>query len=361
MQERLGRDVGTVVIGGGQAGLATAYHLRRRGEDFVVLDAEARVGDQWRRRWDSLRLFTPARFSSLPGLPLRLGPAEYATKDQVADYLEEYADVFARPLHGGVRVTRLERTGESFRVSTPAGEITARNVVVATGTNPTPRIPAFAAELPASVVQLHSSEYRNPGQVPDGEVLVVGCGTSGVEIALELARQRRTYVAGRPTPHVPDAVLRYAGAPYWWLLNNLLTVRTPIGRKARPGVQHGGAPLIRVSVQQLEQAGALRVPRVAAVEGGRPRLEDGRTLEVSAVVWATGYRPDFGWIDFPATQENGWLAGERGVSTTSPGLFFVGMPFQYALTSGLIGGVGRDADHVAAQIHDRAPARRAAA
>lgn len=340
----------TVVIGAGQAGLAVGYHLALRGEDFVILDAESRVGDAWRRRWDSLRLFTPAKYDGLPGMPFPLAREAFPLKDQVADYLSAYAERFALPVRSGVRVERLERTPDGFRIHSGEGALTATRVVLATGTNPVPRVPPFAGELSPEIRQLHSSQYRNPESVGPGRVLVVGAGTSGVEIALELAKRGPTFLAGRPTQHIPDAVFRYAGGLYWWLLNHVLTVRTPIGRRARPAVLGGGAPLIRVSADELGPAGVVRLPRVSGVSGGRPRTEDGATVEVDTIIWATGFRPDFEWVGFPVTDETGWPAGSRGVSSAAPGLYYVGMPFQTGLTSGLLGGVGRDAAYVAGRM-----------
>jgi putative flavoprotein involved in K+ transport len=346
----------TLVIGGGQAGLAVGHHLGRLGEEFLILEAGARLGDTWRRRWDSLRLFTPAQHDGLPGLPFPSAAGSFPTKDEMAEYLASYAGEFALPVRCGVKVERLDRTPGGFELSTSAGPMSAERVVLATGAHATPRIPEFARDLAPAIRQLHSSEYRSPASLPPGEVLVVGAGTSGVELAIEVAGHRKTAIAGRPTPHIPDGLLRHAGGLYWWLIHNLLTVRTPLGRKARPGVRRGGAPLIRVSVKDLEVAGVERVPRVTGVSGGWPRLADGRVLQVSSVIWATGYRPDFSWIGFPVADESGWPAGWRGVSSLAPGLFFVGVPFQFGLTSALVGGVGRDAAFVAERIarHGRA-------
>ena len=176
----------------------------------------------------------------------------------------------------------------------------------------------------------------------------------GLEIALELAPGRRTFLAGRPTFHVPSPVLRYAGELYWLLVHRLLTLRSPMGRRIRPRVLRGGAPLLRVSAADVEAAGVQRVPRVAGAKGGLPLLADGRTLAVSTVVWATGFSPDFSWIDFTATDPTGWLAGKRGVSSLVPGLYFVGLPFQFGLTSGFLGGVGRDAAFVARRLSEDA-------
>jgi putative flavoprotein involved in K+ transport len=344
------RPVPTVVIGGGQAGLAVGYYLRQHNDDFVILDASPHVGHSWASRWDSLRLFTPAQYDGLPGLPFPAPKGSFPTKDEVAAYLQAYARHFDLPVRCGVRVEGLSRTASGYRVQTSAGAYEAKRVVLSTGTNPLPRTPDFAGLLDPSIQQLHSHDYRGPASVRGGRVLVVGAGTSGVQIALDLVATHEVRIAGKPTPHIPDVLLNYAGGLYWWLISHLLTVRTPMGRKAQPQIRGGGAPLIHVSVADLDRAGIERLPRVAGVQQGLPVLDDGRVLEVDAVLWATGFRPDFSWVEFPITDDSGWPSGPRGVSEVAPGLYFVGMPFQFGLTSGLIGGMGRDAAHVAEHI-----------
>lgn len=343
----------TVVIGAGQAGLATGYHLARRGEKFVILDAEARIGDGWRRRWDSLRLFTPARYSGLPGLA-HPDPGAYLGKDDVADYLERYAERFALPVRHGVRVTALAKAADGFRLSTSAGQLTARNVVVASGATRVPAVPGSAAGLDADIRQLHSDEYRNPGSVAPGPVLVVGAGTSGAEIALELARESAqshpVFLAGRPTPHIPDAVFRLAGGLYWAFVNGVLTRATPIGRKVARGFHSRGAPLIRISMKQVEAAGVRRLPRITGVTDGQPTANGAAVPRPATVIWATGYRPGLDWIAGLPLDEHGLPVTQRGAVESASGLFFVGMPFQYALTSALLGGVGRDAGNVMGRI-----------
>ncbi|MGO4248364.1 flavin-containing monooxygenase [Paenarthrobacter sp. RAF54_2] len=343
----------TVIVGAGQAGLATGFHLKKRGQDFLILDSHPRVGDVWRNRWDSLRLFTPAQHDSLPGLPFPAARGSFPSKDAMAGYLEAYASNWELPVRHGVQVDGIEREDGLFRVQSSEGPILAKNVVVATGPNARPRIPSFAADLDPSIQQMHGAKYKNADSVPPGDVLVVGSGTSGVEIALELAPTHRTYVAGTPPFHVPDPVTRYAGGLWWLLIHKLLTRSTPIGRKVAIGFTRHGAPLIRASTQELDAAGVTRLPRLGGTREGQPVLDDGATLQVSTVIWATGYQPDFGWIRGLPADEDGWPLTSRGAVEQLPGLFFVGMPFQYGLTSGLVGGVGRDAGHVAGLIAGR--------
>jgi len=336
----------TVIIGAGQAGLAAAYYLKRRNNNFLLLDEGERIGDSWRRRWDSLKLFTPSQHDGLPGFPFPARRGTLPTREEMADYLSEYADKFSLPVQLGTKVLELHKTSDGYEITTSKGNIYSDYVIVCTGTNPNAYIPAFASELDKKIVQIHSSDYKNPEQLPAPDTLVVGAGTSGVEIAIELSKSRPTMIAGRATPHIPDVAFRYAGPVYWWFIHHILTVRTPIGRKARLKIIGGGAPLISVSMEDVKEAQVEHLPRLKGAEQGMPLLEDGRILTVSSIVWATGYRPDFSWIKLDVTDNNGWPQTNRGVSEKYMGLYFVGMVFQYGLTSGLVGGVSRDAAFV---------------
>ena len=346
----------TVVIGGGQAGLAVGYHLARQDRNFVILDAGNRTGDAWRSRWDSLRLFTPARYSSLPGMPFPAPGSYFPTKDEMADYLEAYAARFELPLQPGVRVDGLTREEGRYLLTSGNDRLEADNVVVTTGAFQNPKVPAFASKLDPEIIQFHSSEYRNPDQLQEGGVLVVGTGNSGAEIAVEQAATRRTYLSGRDTGRVPLSIGR---SVFWWLLNNVLTVDTRPGRKMRKGALAHGAPLIRLRPEDVVAAGVKRVPRTMGVRDGKPVLEDGRIPDVANVIWCTGFAPDFRWIELPVFGEDGYPIHYRGVVEGEPGLYFVGLLFLYSLTSSLIGGVGRDAEYVSEHIAARSPARRA--
>jgi putative flavoprotein involved in K+ transport len=349
----------TIVIGGGQAGLSVGYHLSRRGLPFLILEANQRIGDSWRSRWDSLRLFTPARFDGLAGMPFPAPAHAFPTKDQMANYLESYAARFNLPIRTGVKVDRLTKRGNKFVVSAGNREFEAENVVVAMADFQSPRVPSFASELDPAIVQLHSSEYRNLGQLREGAVLVAGAGNSGAEIAIEVARSHATWMAGRETGHVPfriDGVAaRVVLVPFLFrvVFHRVLTIKTPMGRKARPNALKGGAPLIRVKRADLTTAGVQRVPRVVGVRNGLPLLEDARTLDVTNVIWCTGFHPGFSWIDLPVFADSGAPLHEGGVVTSEPGLYFVGLHFLYAFSSTMIHGVGRDADRIAAAIAAR--------
>jgi putative flavoprotein involved in K+ transport len=347
----------TVVIGAGQAGLSVGYHLARHGQRFVILDANPRVGDAWRRRWDSLRLFTPARYDGLPGWPFPAPAWSYPTKDQMADYLEAYVARFELPVRTGVRVDRLSRDGDRYLVAAGERRFQADHVVVASGAYQRPRISAFAAGLDPGIVQLHSGQYRGPSQLREGGVLVVGGANSGAEIALEVSGDQRTWLSGRDPGHEPFGGSRWDRLVLpvvWFMASRVLTVRTPMGRMARRTFQGRGIPLARGNRERLDRAtGIQRVPRTAGVRGGLPVLDDGRVLEVANVVWCTGFVPDFGWIDLPVFDQDGGPVHDRGVVGSEPGLYFLGLLFLSALSSPLVGGVGRDAEHIAEQIASR--------
>ena len=359
-RQRPKQQVETVVIGGGQAGLSAGYHLKRRGREFVILDAEQRTGDQWRRRWDSLRLFTPARFSHLDGMEFPSNPDHFPTKNEFADYLEQYAANFGLPIRHGAKVDRVTQAGATFTVEAGSSVFEARNVVVAMANYQRPSIPAFSAELGPEIVQLHSSEYRNPGQLPsEGAVLVVGSGNSGAEVALELSRGHKVYLAGRYPGQLPFDVAGFAGRKFLvrlvlrGLFHRVLSVTTPIGRKLRAKLTSGSGPLIRTKAKHLTAAGVERLPTVTGVSEGLPQLADGRTLDVSAVVWCTGYRPGLEWLDLPLDTSGPEPEHQRGIVADIPGLYFVGLHFLTALSSGMIHGVGRDAERIVGLIADR--------
>ena len=357
--------VETVVIGAGQAGLSVGHHLAKRGRPFVILDADERVGDHWRRHWDSLRLFSPARLDGLPGMAFPAPGWSLPTKDETADYLERYAERFELPVRGGTRVERIARDGEGYLVECDDGQIAADNVVVATGTFGRPFTPAFAGELDPRIVQLHSSEYQRPSLLLDGPVLVVGASHSGADVAMDVAPTHRTILAGRDTGQAPVDIESRRGRVVWrvlaFLARRVLTLKTPIGRKMRSEIRSHGGPLLRHRRADLEAAGVERTTaRVAGVRDGRPLLDDGTVLDVANVVWCTGFRQDFGWIDLPVCDQDGWPREERGVVPEAPGLYFSGLAFQYAFSSMLLLGAGRDAEHVAEHIATRMAERRVA-
>src|SRR6476619_7373341 len=344
----------TIVIGGGQAGLAVGYYLKKRGGSFVILDANERIGGSWRTRtWSSLRLFTPARYDGLPGWPFPASAWSYPTARETADYLEVYAALFELPVRSGITVERLTKDGDRYIVHCGGRRLEADCVVVATGFYGKPSVPGFASELDPRIIQLHSSDYRDPSQLRAGGVLLVGAGNSGADIAMEVSKTHRSWLSGRDKGQVPirieSRLARFVLPVLWFIASHVLTVRTPIGRKVRPHVLACGAPRIRVKTDDLDAAGVARVARTIGASDGVPLLEDGRTMDVANVIWCTGFRQDFSWIDVPVLDDGSAPIHERGVAS-EPGLYFVGLDFLYSFTSENVGGVGRDARRVARHI-----------
>lgn len=351
----------SLIIGGGQAGLAVGYHLRKSGRSVLILEANARVGDARRQRWDTLRVFTPAKYNGLPGMRFPAPPLSFPTKDAVADFQATYAARFQLPIKTSTRVDGLSRDGNRYVVTAGQETYLADNVVIATGACQIPKVPAFASELNPAIQQIHSSAYRSPDQLRGGAVLVVGTGNSGAEIGLEVARTRHVLMTGTDPHEIPFRHGAFGAAfalPFVRLLGTyVLTVDTPTGKRAQPELLRHCAPLIRVKTRDLVAAGVERVSRVVDVRDGLPLLADGRVLDVANVIWCTGFRTDFDWVRLPALGDDGRPIQYRGVSRSQPGLYFMGLEFQYAATSGVLPGIGRDALYVARHIVARMLAR----
>lgn len=334
-----------LVVGGGQAGLALGHHLRRTSLRFLIVDAAPEVGHVWRTRYDSLRLFTPAKRDALPGLPFPGNPEHYPSKDEVADYLTEYVRVFHLPLRLGVRVTALAASGGGYAAETSAGILWARQVVVATGPFGTPWVPDFACHF--SLPQLHSSAYRRPTQLPPGRILVVGSGNSGAQIAEELTLTHEVTLAlGRPQPFLPQRVL--SRDVFDWAEKVPLfdaPVTAPLGHLLR-----WWDPVIGTNAQALARRGRLTFrPRADGGVGHTVHFQDGSAAVFDGVVWATGYRPDYGWLHVPVLDDQGRPRHARGV-TAAPGLYFLGLSWQHTRRSALLGGVREDAAFIARRV-----------
>jgi putative flavoprotein involved in K+ transport len=342
-----------LVIGAGQAGLAVGHHLAKHGLRYLLVDSARQIGDTWRQRWDSLRLFTPAEYDGLPGLAFPAPPGTYPGKDDVADYLTSYAQHFEIPVMSGVRVDKVDRRGaEGFRVSTSQGVLWARHVVVATGPFQRPWIPALGSHF-EGVTQVHSAGYRNPVQLPEGRVLVVGAGNSGVQIALELAGTHDVHLAvgSRPRAVAQKPLGRDL---FWWLTRTGAVNRSAGSPLSRAFRRWSGDLVIGTKWSDLERAGATTHPRLTGAHGSTAHFGDETVLEdVAAVVWATGYRSDYSWIDVPGVRNGDEVRHERGRSPV-PGLWFIGLPWQHSRGSALLGFVGADAawtaDGIAAEL-----------
>lgn len=358
------QHIDTLIIGAGQAGLSTAYHLGRLGQECLVVDGDARVGDTWRRRYDSLTLFTPAMADGLDGLPFPADPWHFPTKDEMADFLELYALTHDLPVRLRTRVQRVSRDADGFVADLDGKALCCDNVVVATGTfGHTPNVPALADDLAPGIVQVHSSAYAGPAQLPDGPTLVVGASHSGLDISHELGASRATVLVGPSRGNIPlewdSARIRLAFPFIEFAFHHVLTRRTPMGRRTMAKMRHHGAPQLRVKRHHLAERGVEWVQEhlTGVSADGLPQLDDGRTFEVDSVVWATGFRQVYDWLDLPLDVVDGWPVEYRGVVEEIPGLFFCGLAFQYAFSSTELSGVGRDAAHVAARIADRSRAR----
>jgi putative flavoprotein involved in K+ transport len=362
--------VETLIVGGGQAGLAVGYHLKSRGRELLILDANERVGESWRKRWPSLRLYSPATADGLPGMPFPARPYYYPTGLEMADYLESYAARFELPVRTGVTVDALERDGEGYVAVVGDRRFSADNVIVASGVfqHDHPVVPEFASELDPRIRHFHSADYRSPEQLQPGGVLVVGASHSGGDIAFEVAQAGyRTILSGPDRGQVPfniNSRLAYLVFPLLrFVATRVLTVSTPIGRKAKPEIRSHGGPLIRVKRRDLDAAGVERVlERTVGVEDGKPQLADGRVVDVANVVWCTGFRNDYSWIRFPLPiDEDGYPDQVRGAVRSLPGLYFAGLPFLHSFSSMLVLGAGRDGKRVAKHIASRASKRPAPA
>jgi putative flavoprotein involved in K+ transport len=359
------REVDTLIVGAGQAGLSTAYWLQKYGCSALVVDHHARVGDQWRERYASLRLNTPAKYDGQPGMPFPAPRNSYPTGRELGDYLEQYATTMGIEVRGSTTVMRIERQpAGTYLVTCSDTSFVAHQVVVATGGEQHPKVPDFADELDPGIRQIHSHDYHGPEQLLPGPVLVVGASQSGADLALEAAEAgHETWMSGKVVGEVPvpfgSRRARMILPVLWFLANHVLTLSTPIGRRAQAQVRKGGTPLVRVRREDLARAGVTHLEaRTVGTEDGRPRLADGQVLDVATVLWCTGFRQDFTIVHPSVTGSDGWPVDEAGIVPSSPGLYFGGLLFQRGFYSMLIGGAARDsrrtARHIAARSRELA-------
>jgi len=347
---RADRDV--IVIGGGQAGLAIGYFLAQHARDFMILEAASEPAATWRQRWNSLKLFTSARYDALPGFAFPGDPDRYPTRDEVAAYLTEYANRFALPVELNSRVRAIRKAGASYRIELGDRAYEAEHVVVATGPFQTPFVPPIAERLGPAVKQFHSIKYRSPQQMPDGRVLVVGGGNTGYQIAEELSGSHEVHISiGSRQKPLPQRVL---GRDLFWYLDKTGLIHktrdTRIGRRLRANED----TLIGSGPRTLRRHGVVFHRRAVDAAGSAVTFSNNEKLEVRSVIWATGFRLDHSWVDVPIFDGAGRVVHQRGV-TGSPGLYFIGLPWQHTRGSALLGFVKDDAAYIADQINTLQP------
>jgi putative flavoprotein involved in K+ transport len=341
-----------IIVGAGQAGLSMGYWLKRKPRSFLLLEAGPRIGESWRQRYDSLVLFTPRRYSALPGLAFPGDPAGRPTKDELADYLQTYADHFALPIQMDTRVVDMQKHAETFVLHTTQGTYQAATVIVATGPFHHPRIPAFASALSPQVEQLHSASYRNPSQIPPGPVLLVGAGDSGAHIAAELAHAHPvSLAAAHPLYFVPLTLL---GKSLFWYLDRLHLLEVDGTRSLGAWLKAQPEPVLDMELKQALRERQVQIrPRATSAQGNVVQFADGSQTQVRTVIWATGFRQDFSWIHMPAVAGECSQPREQQELSSTPGLFFLGFPWQPSRGSALVGWVGKDAGRLAARLQTK--------
>jgi putative flavoprotein involved in K+ transport len=347
-----------VVVGGGQAGLAVGYFLGQQGRDFAILEAGEAPAAGWRERWDSLRLFTPVRHDGLPGRPFPGDPDSYPGRDDVVAYLTDYARALELPVEPNRRVRAVRQAHGGYVVELDDRAIHAQQVVIATGPFQVPVVPAIAERLDPGIVQLHSTRYRNPGQIPPGPVLVVGGGNTGYQIAEELVRSHEVHlsIGARQTP-LPQRIL---GRDLFTYLQALRLMRVTVASRLGSRLQHRETLIGSSPIAARRRHGIHLHGRTVEISGPEVRFADGGTVTPSAVIWATGHRLDHSFVHAPVFDSAGRLAHQRGV-TAAPGLYFLGLPWQHTRGSALLGWVKDDARFIAERIAERAEGRAAPA
>jgi putative flavoprotein involved in K+ transport len=350
----LSEQIDVIVIGAGQAGLSIGYHLAQSQLSYLIIGSEQRIGDIWRQRYDSLVLFTPRAYSSLPGRTMPGDPDGFPDKNETADYLENYALYFQLQVQLGTEVLQLVRSSSGFHVRTNKGEYMAKQVVIATGPFQRPYIPDWASSIGTEVLQLHSSQYRRPEDLPEGPVLIVGAGNSGAQLAVELAESRRVILStGHPITFIP---MMAAGRSvfYWFDKLGLLRATTEswLGRRIRRRPD----PIFGLDLKRAISSSKVEVkPRAVGARHGHGlvELDDGSIVTPASVIWATGFRPDYSWVRIPELFDTqGKPKHRQGISPIDD-LYYLGLPWQRNRGSALLGGVGRDAEFISKLIVER--------
>lgn len=334
-----------IIIGAGQAGLSMGFFLKQQGVSFLLLDAGERVGDSWRKRYDSLVLFTPKPYSALPGMTFEGNQDAFPSKDEMADYLETYAEQFSLPIQLRTHVQKVKQVDMGFEVVTNKEILYSKQIVIASGAFQAPFLPLASQQYPKDVFQIHSSAYISPKQIPEGPVLVVGGGNSGTQIATELAMEREVTIAiSHPFKFLP---LHFLGRSIFFWLEILGFLYAGTDTKRGVWFRKKGDRIFGVECRNLIRSGKVRVKsRVVDVQGERTIFQDGSNMDVKNIIWSTGFVPDYKWLEVNgALDEKGEPLHYRGVSPVE-GLFFIGLPWQRQRGSALVCGVGRDAEYL---------------
>jgi putative flavoprotein involved in K+ transport len=342
-----------VIIGGAQAGLSMAYHLTKIGKKFIVIDGGEEIGASWLSRWDSLTLFTPTEYNHLPGLDFDAPKGHYPTKYEVANYFKLYVDKFNIPIQFNTIVTSVRKSESSFCVAYKDGEVEAKGVIVATGPFHIPYTPPCHTKIAESTRQIHSNFYKGANQLQDGDALVVGGGDSGYQILDEISKNesRTVYFSGDTT--VKSIPQKFLGKTLWWwfTLIGFLSYNkySWIGKKISSITQ----PIIGTDVKEiLSRENVKLAGRTKDALNSEVIFENSRVSTIKNIIWATGYRPNFKWIEGLELDEDSYPKNLRGVSNIED-LYFIGLPWMYTRGSATLGGVSKDASYLATLISDR--------
>lgn len=334
-----------IVIGAGQAGLSVGYYLKQLKKDFVILDKGQEVGESWINRYDSLVLFTPRMYDALPGLPLEGEPHDFPTKNEIVSYLKQYVDKFSLPIKFQTEVLKVTQKDTIFYIETDQGVFQSKNLIIATGAFQSPKIPLFSKNLSKDIHQLHSSQYRNPEQLRDGNVLVVGGGNSGAQIAVELSQVKETYLAISKKLSFLPLVLNKKSI-FWWF-DKFGILKASSSSFLGKAIQRKGDPIFGYELKNAVKRKDVYIkPKVVEGVHNKITFKDSSTLQVDNIIWATGFDSNYTWLNMKEVfNEEGEIVQYRGV-TKVKGLYFIGLPWQYRRGSSLLQGVGYDAKYI---------------
>ncbi|PEK41185.1 oxidoreductase [Bacillus toyonensis] len=338
-----------IIVGAGQAGLTMGYYLKQEGYNFLLLESGNRIGDSWRNRYDSLQLFTPREYSSLPGMILKGEKNEFPHKDEITMYLEEYAQYFQLPVQLQTEVLKIKKEKDIFELHTSKEILQSKKVIIASGGFQQPFIPLFSQHLSSHIFQAHSSQYKSPSQIPKGRVLVVGGGNSGMQIAVELAKTHEvTMSISHPLTFLPLHLFRKN--IFNWL-EKLGLLYAEVNTKRGKWFQKRKDPIFGFEGKKLIRSGAIKLQeKVVSVSSNNIMFQNGDTYSAESIIWSTGFAQDYKWIEIEkAVNEKGFPNHIKGISPVK-GLYYIGLPWQSQRGSALICGVGKDAAYVLSEI-----------